>query len=80
MSVIDYTWEYRTARVQDEETVWWDDTKKKSVYGNKLDKLLKDWGDDGWEVITCAVPDPRNYKTYKIIAKRRTGSKYLEGS
>jgi hypothetical protein len=78
VSVIDYTWEYRTATVEDIETCWYDVNQKKTVAGNKLSHLLTEWGNDGWEVITCAVPDPRNYSTYKVIAKRKTGSKYLE--
>ena len=72
MSVIDYTWEYKSFGLTNES--YWSG-------GHRYDKLevkLNELGAGGWEVFSVIIPDPQNYSTYRITAKRRTGAKYLE--
>lgn len=35
-----------------------------------LQRLLEEWGNDGWEVFSIIVPRSSNWNTFRVTAKR----------
>lgn len=38
-----------------------------------LAKTCNAWADEGWEVFSILCPDPHNYSTFRVTAKRPVG-------
>jgi len=38
---------------------------------DKVEEICNEWAKEGWEVFSVICPDPRNYSTFRLTAKRR---------
>jgi hypothetical protein len=57
-------YEYRSKQVRDDRE--YDEVDKIATTCNA-------WADEGWEVFSILCPDPRNYDTFRLTAKRPVG-------
>ena len=55
-------YEYRSRRIENDD---WDK--------ENLEKTCNDWADEGWEVFSILCPNPRNYSTFQVTARRPVG-------
>ena len=76
MSVIEYTWEYKSDLIED-KTYWQGGTCVDNIVEH-----LNTLGAEGWEVISMVEATKYGWerKGFRVTSKRRTGSKYLEAS
>lgn len=44
--------------------------RSRVVMENRIEETCNDWAKEGWEVFSVIVPNPDNYSTYRLTAKR----------
>jgi hypothetical protein len=48
--------------------------------GDTIQRTCNAWAKEGWEVFSVIVPQPSNWSTYRLTAKRDFGAKPFQES
>jgi hypothetical protein len=56
------TYEFRSRIVVNNVDSW--------TQPDKIQQACNEWAQDGWEVFSIVVPQPSNYLTYRLTAKK----------